>query len=620
MMMDKKINIYISYHKKCFLPSDNKLLFPIQVGSAISDSHYEGTLHDDVGDNISDKNPSYCELTAQYWAWKNAKADYYGFFHYRRYMSFSKYQHAHSVFQDVEFDYLTPKIFDDLHLNEDEMYKTITKYDVIATTPVYINQLDYRLKNNYQQYSKTSYLHSKDMDLLMEIIKEKYPDYYSTAYEYIYKKPYGYFCNMFIMKKELFMEYSEWLFDILFEHEKRSNYSNYSPEGFRVSGHLGERLFGIYYEYIKKTRHIKTCELQRTLFKHVQPIAPIEPAFDVSNIPIVIACNDYYGPYVSTLLLSIIDCSSDENNYDIILLSNDLSEKIKQVLSKQIAHKKNFALRVVDPEYFLEGYNLFTTAHFTKETYYRLLLPELLPYYSKVLWIDVDMIVMSDLASLYQIDIGGYLIGAAYDPDSSGLYNGYLPDKKKYVDQEMGLENPYGYFQAGTLLINLDKFRETYSVKYVLDFAQSKKWQLLDQDILNVLCQNKVKYIDMAWNVLFDHQRIRYKEIISLAPIWQVKMYQEARNNPKIIHYAGFEKPWLNPEADFAEVFWSYAKKTPFYELMLLRMSEYAAKQADQKAAKEKRDKRGPMYKTIRCLFLYGPLHTWREIKTNLNK
>ena len=81
------IKIYVSCHKECFVPS-NKLLYPIQVGTCFAEE-IPGVLHDNTGDNISDKNKMYCELTAQYWAWKNDDADYYGFFHYRRYLNFS---------------------------------------------------------------------------------------------------------------------------------------------------------------------------------------------------------------------------------------------------------------------------------------------------------------------------------------------------------------------------------------------------------------------------------------------------------------------------------------------------------------------------------------------------
>ena len=83
------IKILVSCHKKSYVPK-SKYLFPIQVGCALSDSKYQGMYYDNEGEHISGKNKLYCELTAQYWAWKNLDADYYGFFHYRRYLSFQK--------------------------------------------------------------------------------------------------------------------------------------------------------------------------------------------------------------------------------------------------------------------------------------------------------------------------------------------------------------------------------------------------------------------------------------------------------------------------------------------------------------------------------------------------
>lgn len=72
------IRIFIACHKPTYVP-ENPLLYPVQVGSALAKSHFEGMQRDDEGDNISVKNPEYCELTAQYWAWKNVSCDYYGF-------------------------------------------------------------------------------------------------------------------------------------------------------------------------------------------------------------------------------------------------------------------------------------------------------------------------------------------------------------------------------------------------------------------------------------------------------------------------------------------------------------------------------------------------------------
>lgn len=620
--MLENIKIFVSYHKKCFVPK-NDLLFPIQVGAAKSKVRFDNMLHDDEGDNISDKNQSYCELTAQYWAWKHEEADYYGFFHYRRFMSFADKEFAHNKFQDVEMEYLTEKALERLSLNKDVMTRKINQYDIIATPAVNLPELNEVLHTNYDQYVLTPYQYKEDLEVMLDIIKEKYPQYYQTAYEYIYKLPYGYYCNMFIMKKELFHEYSAWLFDILEEHERRRDYSEYTIDGARISGYLGERLFGIFYEYTKKTGKYKTCELQRTLFKNVDEPEVIKPAFDNNNIPIIIATNNYYAPYISTLLLSIKDTISKTYNYDVLILTHDTSEDNKKILKETLEDAENVSLRFADPGYLLDGYELYTRGHFSLETYYRLVLPEMLPDYKKVIYIDVDMIVQDDLAKLYETDVDGYLLAAAYDPDTAGLYNGFQPDKKEYMDSEMKLENPYHYFQAGTLILNLEEFRKTYTTKHILDVAASKEWQLLDQDILNVLCEHRVKVIDMSWNVMYDYAGVRLKEIIRLAPQWLYKLYIEARKHPKIIHYAGPEKPWLFPEGDFADIFWKYAKKTPYYEMMLYRMSCYAANkeiETQEERKKPNRKAMSPIYRTVRCLFIYGVGHTMREIKREIIK
>ena len=79
------INLFVCCHNESEVPA-HPLLIPIQVGTALAERRFAGYAHDDEGENISRKNRAYCELTAQYWAWKNCQAEYVGFFHYRRYL------------------------------------------------------------------------------------------------------------------------------------------------------------------------------------------------------------------------------------------------------------------------------------------------------------------------------------------------------------------------------------------------------------------------------------------------------------------------------------------------------------------------------------------------------
>lgn len=559
-----KIKIYVSCHKEVFVPQ-NELLFPIQVGTALAPKEFDGMLHDNTGENISEKNKMYCELTAQYWAWKNDDADYYGFFHYRRYFNFSENNFKANHFQDVVLDSNDEKTLSSLGINEKTMASLINKYDVIAPKQ---GGFASRLLSIYKQYEISRCQEIEDLDFVLNVIKIKYPQMFKHAKKYI-KGNKGYFCNMFIMKKEIFNKYSEWLFDILEEHENSKDFSKYSVEKYRVSGYLAERLCGIYLSWLKKQKNIKFCELQRTMFNSTDKISLPSPVFKKNNIPVVLATNDFFAPYASVTFQSIIENSNKENNYDIIILSRDISEFSKKLLKKQVQGKENFSLRFFDISHFMKGYDkLYTRGHFKIETYFRFFLQEILCEYDKALYLDCDLVVLDDIAKLFNEDIGENYFGACQDADTIGLYQGAQRDKKTYTDQILKLKDPYSYFQAGVLIFNLKELRRKYSSVQMLEKAMEYDWQLLDQDVLNFLAQGKVHFIDMSWNVLFDWHNRRINEIISQAPRDVFNKYMESRKNPKIIHFAGPNKPWQSLRCDFAEVFWQYAKMSPFYEII----------------------------------------------------
>lgn len=609
-----EIKIFTICHKNSFIPS-HPLLQPLQVG-AIRGAHLDGMFHDDEGENISEKNPMYCELTGHYWVWKHIEAEYYGFYHYRRFLSFAEEELSHNDFQDVVLNRADAATMKLLGYENENLETLIKQYDVITSKPAKLKDLNRGFKCNADQYLAQPYEYKEDLEVLLEIIEEKYPEFLPLAKRYLYEIDYGYFCNMYIMKKNLFMDYSAWLFDILEEHEKRRDYTNYNVDGYRVSGYLGERLFGIYYLYLQE-KGCKTLEVQRTLFQDTEPEREYAPVGGEKSVPIVMAANDNYAPYAGTTMLSILEHGSADRFYDFLLLTHDISEKNRAFLQDMAAGFANASLRIVDPSRFFAGYDLFTRAHFSVETYYRLVLPQLLPQYDKVLYLDVDMIAQGDVAALYDTELGNNLLGAVVDVDTAGLYNGFDPGKKTYMDKELGLEDPYHYFQAGTLLLNLKAFRETFTMEHVLEVAASKNWQLLDQDILNVLCENRVKYLDMKWNVLYNYGDLRISKIFRLAPQWMYNAYMEARKAPMIIHYAGPDKPWKYPESDFADKFWNVARKTPYYEALLYRMQGENKRSVTQDKHFEKKSN-SAIYRTWRCLRLYGLGQTLREIKREL--
>ena len=261
------IRIFIACHKPTYVP-ENPIFYPVQVGTALTEKRLEHMAYrDNEGDNISGKNPDYCELTAQYWAWKNIDCDYYGFFHYRRYLTFhrvcpvmasgrilGKRQHPYIELDSV-WDDLTP-----YWMEAEWMVQQIAKYDLLTVYRERINTTVYR---QYCQYHE-----AEELNHMLEIVNRVYPEYTDSAKAYMSSKDI-YYMNMYIMKKELFHTYMEWLFTLLDTFEQERKEIN-KPQEPRLYGYLAERLFGIFYFYQRK-KGIQCAELPYLKFYHTEP-------------------------------------------------------------------------------------------------------------------------------------------------------------------------------------------------------------------------------------------------------------------------------------------------------------------------------------------------------------
>lgn len=245
------IKLFVCCHQPTEVPK-HPLLVPIQVGAALADSHFPGFVHDDTGDNISEKNRSYCELTAQYWAWKNVEADYYGFFHYRRYL----YPDI-----DAKLPYRvdrkpTLELLD--KLGYERFSDLIQQHDMILPKGENIH-LSVR-----DHYANAPFHHQRDLELVEQIIREKDPEMAEMIENYL-SDTICYFGNIYIMSKKVFDRYCAWLFSILESFDNHVHFKNRSFQEQRVNGYLAERLFGIFY---KKSRveHLQVLELPRVDF------------------------------------------------------------------------------------------------------------------------------------------------------------------------------------------------------------------------------------------------------------------------------------------------------------------------------------------------------------------
>lgn len=228
--------IIIATHKKYRMPED-RLYLPLHVGAeGKTDENGApldlGYIKDNTGDNISLKNKNFCELTGLYWAWKNLDADCIGLAHYRR----------HFTVRRSRDKWERP-------LTDQELRKLLEKNDVILP-----KKRNYFIETNYNQYVHAH--HAIDLETTRQIIAEHCPEYLE-AYDRSMKRTTGHRFNMFIMKRDKFDAYCEWLFDILFELENRLDISEYSAYDARVFGFVSERLLDPWLE----TNNIKYKEI-----------------------------------------------------------------------------------------------------------------------------------------------------------------------------------------------------------------------------------------------------------------------------------------------------------------------------------------------------------------------
>lgn len=567
-----KIKILISCHKPTAYVS-NDILTPIQLNCANNKNHIPNMLRDNDGDNISELNPMYCELTAQYWAWKNLDADYYGFCHYRRYFNFSDKEYKEDEYGNIIEKYPGDFVVKKYGQDEATIRKVIADNDIVITERKDIRKMPGRASTIYEQYEEVPLLVSKDIHVLRQIINNLTPEFNDAADKQL-NGHHTSFCNMYILKKEVFFEYCEWMFRILAEFCKRTDMSKYNTEAMRTPGHLSERLFGIFLRKIQdENRDLKIKELQCVYFENTDRQEELAPVFKDNVVPVVLAANNNFVPMFATCLQSILDTSSSKYNYDIILIQSDVTDENKTTLQEMIRGYENVSLRFYNATSLLADYELVAKEHITVETFYRFLIQEAMPQYDKVLYIDCDLIVKRDLAELYETDIDGYMLAAVHDADFIGQINGANETSKKYAEEVLKLNDPYTYFQAGVILFNEVEMRKAYSLDEWLEFA-THSYRYSDQDVLNKYCQGKIKYLDMSWNLIFDCNRERVSKTIKFAPDYVQKEYQEAHRHPYIIHYAGFMKPWYKPSEEFGRDFWLTARKTPFYEELLYIMAK----------------------------------------------
>lgn len=279
-----------------------------------------------------------------------------------------------------------------------------------------------------------------------------------------------------------------------------------------------------------------------------------------TEIPVFFSTDDNYIPYLDVAISSLIANASAYYRYRIVVLNTGVQEE--NILKIKRNERPNVWIDFVDISCHLGSIhrhfkNLY---HFSVVTYYRLFIASLFPQYDKVVYLDCDLVVLGDISELYYAPIGENILAGVADP-----YVQSTAEFRSYANIAIGVD-PDRYINAGVLVMNLNAYRKEKVESKFVALITKYDFDLLDPDqaYLNYLCRDKILYLPNGWN-----------KVPSDLPC-------EGRKN--IVHYALYKKPWQYDDVVDGDLFWQYAKASPFYPRIL---ENQAAFDAPQRAKKE---------------------------------
>ncbi|WP_339753876.1 glycosyltransferase family 8 protein [Algoriphagus aquimarinus] len=266
------------------------------------------------------------------------------------------------------------------------------------------------------------------------------------------------------------------------------------------------------------------------------------------EIPIVFCADGKFIPHAMTTMLSVLKTNQDYN-FQFYLLGNALGESQKNAITKTVeSFGSSFEFIKLDDEVFE---NFPIPHHFSKANYYRLLIPELIPFAKKAIYMDADIIAVSSLREFLKFDLKDKVLAAVVDP----IYK---------WKTELGMKDSATYFNSGVMLINLDLWKKMDITNRSFEFVHNHpdKIRFVDQCALNGVIDGD--YLELTPK--FNQQAILYREGFDFdETTWTSEQLKEAVDSPILIHFTGPSKPWeYNSHHPRKAEYWKVQKDSPF--------------------------------------------------------
>lgn len=270
-------------------------------------------------------------------------------------------------------------------------------------------------------------------------------------------------------------------------------------------------------------------------------------------IPIVFSFDNNLVKPACVCLSSLLMSAAEDTFYDIFILHSQTENLAREELDKVTRYFKNCRLqyRSVDSTFD----KAFEIRGITTPAYYRLLIPELIPEYDKVLYSDVDVIFRSDLSCFYNVDMTGYYV-AGVDSLAS-----FQPELVKYYNDTVGT-GPEGIIYSGNLIINSKEILKDNIIPRFKELAKNK-YQFQDMDVINIACRGKIKYLSPSFcltTYISEYNVYRRDELLG---VWGIDEIDDALISG-IVHFNG-KKPWKDVCINF-NIWWEYYRRCPFFD------------------------------------------------------
>jgi lipopolysaccharide biosynthesis glycosyltransferase/glycosyltransferase involved in cell wall biosynthesis len=272
------------------------------------------------------------------------------------------------------------------------------------------------------------------------------------------------------------------------------------------------------------------------------------------SIPVVLATNDNYAPYLYVTLQSVSDTLADGYSCDVYIFHTGLNEKYIK-LFESATELNNLRIVTLNVSSLTTDHMNYSRAHYSPEMYYRLLIPEILEMYEKVIYLDCDLVVNRSLHELYEIDISRNYLG--------GVQNFCNDSMLKWIRDKLGL-NPDNYVNSGVLLFNTEAFNSNNLKDKCLGFLGNNAFLVRpDQDMLNSVCKDHIKILDSGWNYQWHHGFFKYEQHNTIQE--HVELVGNSSRKKYVVHYTSGAKAWSHPLYENADYFWKYARKSKVY-------------------------------------------------------